>query len=485
MNKYLEKIAESKSSKTKLEPHQLRALKKLQATNGVVLDHGTGSGKSLIFLKAVENAQRENKAGKSLIIAPASLISNVHEQAAKLGIKLDLDRLKVLSYEKAVNQAEELKKDKYDLIVFDEAHTLRVETTKRHKVLSDLVKNSKKKLLATATTKYNHASDISPLVNIVAGNRVMPTGKKEFEKTFITKETEQPSILRRILGANPQIKHHLKHKAYLKSTLNKYVDKYDVRQDSAAAAKFPTKTEKVVEVQMDKEQHAMYKYLEGKLPWHLRWKIRMNLPLDKKESAHLNSFSSGVRQVSNSVHPFLPNYEGISPKIKTAVDSLEESHLKDKNFRGLVYSNYLIGGLHDYSAELKKRKIAHSVFTGKLSAKDKDLVKEKFNSGEIPVMLVSSAGTEGLDLRGVKKIQTLESHFNDSKIRQIVGRGVRYKSHEHLPPKERHVEVEHFQSVFPDGLFGKSKTHSIDQYLYHNSQSKNNLNNQIDGLMNE
>ncbi len=484
-NKYLEKIAKSESAKTKLEPHQLRALKKLDRENGVVLDHSTGSGKTAVFLKAIENAQRKNKNGRSLVVAPASLVSNVHQQAKDLGIKIDPERTEVLSYEKAVIDSARLKKINHDLVIFDEAHKLKNTATKRHQELSQVVNRARQRLLATATTKYNHASDISPLVNIAAGKQVMPTGKKEFEKTFVTKQTDQPNILRRIMGARPEIRHHLKHKKYLKDTLNKYVDKYDVRSDPAAADKFPTKSEKVIEVEMSKEQHGMYKYLENKLPWHLRWKVRMNLPLDKKESAHLNSFSSGVRQVSNSVHPFMPNHEGVSPKIKTAVDSLEKAHKGDKNFRGIVYSNYIAGGLQDYSEELKRRKIPHSMFTGAMTAKEKDAAKESYNNGTSPVMLVSSAGTEGLDLKGTKKVQVLEPHFNRSKIKQVIGRGVRYESHAHLPKKERHVEVEHYHSVFPSGLLGKAKTHSIDQYLHHNSESKERLNSQIDELMNE
>lgn len=485
MNKYLIKIAKSKEKNT-LQPHQIRALEKLERSGGLILDHSTGSGKTLTFLKAIERAQKNDKKGKTLVITPASLTSNVSDQAKKLGINLDHNRIRILSYEKAVNEAHELKKNDYDLVVFDEAHKLRNEGTKRHKELSEVVQSAKKKLLATATTKYNHASDISPLINIVAGEKVMPSGRKEFEKTFVEKKTEQPNILRRIFGARPEIEHKLKHKAYLKNTLNKYVDKYDQRDDPEALKKFPSKSEKTIEVEMSPEQHSMYKYMEGKLPMHLRWKIRMNLPLDKKESAHLNSFSSGIRQVSNSTRPFMKSLEGdhpVSPKIKAAVDSLHKSHKEDKNFRGLVYSNYLSGGLHDYSQELTKRGIKHSVFVGAMTAKEKDLAKEDYNSGKTPVMLISSSGAEGLDLKGTKKIQVLEPHYNKSKIKQVIGRGVRYESHSHLPDAERHVDVEHYHSIFPSSVFGKSHSHSIDQYLHHNSESKDKLNEQIDELM--
>jgi hypothetical protein len=56
-------------------------------------------------------------------------------------------------------------------------------------------------------------------------------------------------------------------------------------------------------------------------------------------------------------------------------------------------------------------------------------------------------------------------------------------SHAHLPPAERNVSVEHYQSIFPDTMFGKSKEHAIDDYLYHNSQTKDTLSEQARDLI--
>ena len=489
-NRYLTKIAakETKPAKpaSELRPHQAEALSRLDSQDGIILDHSTGSGKTKTFLKAIEKRLAETKDGHALVLAPASLISNIDKEIEKHDVKIDRSRLIARSYEKASNESEELAKKKIVIAVADEAQKLRNPGTKRHSTLSDIIATADKRVLASATPSYNHISDISPLINLAAGERVLPEGKKPFEDRYVSKTVEQPSLLKRITGHGPVEISGLKRKAELQSIVGEYVHHYDLRDDPAAKSKFPSKEEHVISVEMSPKQHQVYKYLEGRLPLHLRLKVRYNLPLDKKESAQLNAFSTGVRQVSNSIKPFVSEKDRgsaeTSPKIRTAVSSLTEHHKADKNFRGLVYSNYLDAGLLDYSKELEKAKIPHTVFTGSLSAKEKDAAVAAYNKGEVPVLLISSSGAEGLDLKGTKLIQTLEPHFNQSKIDQVMGRGVRYMSHEHLPENERHVKIEHYLSVMPKEMFGK-KSHSIDEYLKHNSINKSDLSDQLRELV--
>lgn len=486
-NKYLLKIAAIKDSAPDngLRPHQVRALVKLDKNKGVVLDHSTGSGKTLTFLKAVEKSHIENPTNRALIMSPASLTTNVDKEISKHNLSIDKTRLDVLSYEKAVNESDRLKKNKYAIVIADEAHRLRNTGTKRHASLSEIISSADKRLLATGTTTYNHVSDVAPLVNIAAGKEVLPSGKKEFEAKYVKKHLEQPPLLKRILGAHPIEKSNLVNKGDLAKKIRPFMDKYDIADDPKAKNDFPQKIEKVIEIPMSSEQHTLYRYMEGKLPFHLRLKVRMNVPLDGKETSQLNAFASAIRQVSNSPRSFMPNNKRTSPKIEKATESLARSYLSDKNFRGLVYSNYLQSGVGEYSRELQKYQVPHNIYHGGLSKSEKDRMVKEYNEGTVPVLLVSSSGAEGLDLKGTKKVQVLEPHFNDSKIKQVIGRGSRYKSHSHLPEEERQVEIEHYLSTMPKGIFGKPKTHSIDQYLYHNSKHKQSLGDELAGLIKE
>ena len=477
MNKYLIKIAED------LQPHQKDALKRLDKYDGVILDHSMGSGKTKTFLTAVARMHAKDPTGKALIIAPASLQTNVDQEIKKHGLIIDPKRLEVMSYERAVNDSTRLRKEHFRMVIADEAHKLRDSKTKRSKELTDIISDADKRILATGTMSYNKLSDIASVVNLAHGAKVLPEDSSKFEERYISKKLEQPPLLKRILGHGAKEVSSLKNTKELKYKLDQVVSHYDAADDPKAAENFPTKTEKIVEVEMSPEQHRIYKYLEEKLPWHLRLKVRMNLPLDKKESAALNAFSTGVRQASNSVSPYMPKWDKPTPKIHTAVKNLVDSANKDKDFRGLVYSNYLQAGLNDYSKELDKAGVQHSVYHGGLSRKEKDLAVEAYNSGKKPVLLISSSGGEGISLKGTRLVQVLEPHWNPSKINQTIGRAARYKSHEHLPESKRNVSVEHYHSVFPQGIMGKSKQHSIDQYLHENSKHKQDLSDQLKSLI--
>lgn len=474
-----------KMAADQLKPQQERALAKMDQNGGVVLAHGLGTGKTLTFLTAAQRAQEKDKKARVLIIAPASLTNNVDKQIKKHKVKIDRSRLDVLSYEKATRDADRLAKNHYALAIGDEAQRLRNVGTQRHKLLGSLISNSDNRLLATATPQFNHASDIGPLVNIAAGHKVLPEGKKTFEDQFVSKKKENAPILKRIFGAPPVEVETLKNKHELKRALNKYIDYYSTDGDPEAQSHFPVKHEKTVEVEMSPLQHRLYKYSEGELPWALRLKIRANIPLDKKDAAQVQAFSSSIRQVSNSTRKYMPNYDEPTPKIEAAVDSLEKSYREDPRFRGLVYSNYLEAGLDDYSKELHKRGIPHTLFTGQLNKAQKAQAEEEYNSGKTPILLVSSSGSEGLNLLKTRKVQILEPHWNEARVDQVIGRSARYDSHKDLPLKDRNVEVERYLSVFPSGPLGKSRSSSIDQYMAHNSRQKQHLSDQITNLFDQ
>lgn len=483
-NRYLIKIAaKSDKSSQELRPHTQAALEKLDKTKGIIAHHSLGSGKTLLFLKAIERMHKEDPSKKALILAPASLTTNIDKEIQKHKVKVKRDNVEVYSYEKATNLADELALNRYGLVVADEAHKLRNPKAKRVSNLREVFENADKRLLTTATANYNHLADMSSLVNLAAGKKILPEDRPTIEREF-TKEIEQPRTLaQRISGAKPAVEVGMKNQNKFIEQVKDHVHFYDSEDDPNEARHFPTLRPKNVDVEMDDDQRKYYRFVEGQMPFLLRMKIRNNLPLDKKEQASLNSFSTGVRQVSNShAHLVEDGNAPVSPKIRTAINNLKESMSKDKNFKGLVYSNFLDAGLHQYSKELGAHKIRHAIYDGSLSRAEKDKLTEDYNKGKIPVLLISSSGSEGLNTFGTKKVQVIEPHFNKAKIDQVIGRSRRYKSHDHLPEEERFVDVEHYRSVFPKSTMGFKAT-SIDEYLSNNSDSKNRVFNEVKDLL--
>jgi SNF2 family DNA or RNA helicase len=481
VNRYLLKLAK-KTEQDK--PHVLEAHKKLDENKGLIVHWGTGSGKTKFFLDAAKKALDEDKVNDALITAPASLVTNIDKELKKHNIKLDRTRLHVYSYEKANNISDELSKKRWSIAIADEAQKLRNPGTQRSKSLSEIFSKADKRVLATATANYNAPADIAPLINIAAGGVYLPTDRSKFDSRYIGQVDKPRSLSQVILGEKAQKEDSVIRKNELGDIFEDHVHYYDPKDDPAAKDKFPEVKQKNIEIEMDGAQARMYKFMEGKIPFMLRMKIRHNLPLDKQEKANLNHFSQGTRQVSNS-HRHLsqdPDSVGYTPKIRAAVESMDASIKADKTHRGLVYSNYLEGGVHEYSKLLQEKKIKHGVFTGQLSAAEKDKLKNDYNSGKIPVLLISSSGAEGLDLKGTRKVQILEPHFNKAKIHQVVGRSARYESHSHLPPEKRNVEVEHYLATHPKSLLSASPM-SIDQYLSKNSDDKQVIFDQIKQIM--
>ena len=94
---------------------------------------------------------------------------------------------------------------------------------------------------------------------------------------------------------------------------------------------------------------------------------------------------------------------------------------------------------------------------------------------------MSKCGGEGLDFKGVENVIITDPPWNDSNLKQIIGRAVRYKSHEHLPKNKRKVNVYEIISVSPGhekNWFDKDKI-SGDVLLYKIIRKKEKDNIQV------
>jgi hypothetical protein len=81
----------------------------------------------------------------------------------------------------------------------------------------------------------------------------------------------------------------------------------------------------------------------------------------------------------------------------------------------------------------------------------------------IKVILISQAGSEGLDFKFVRQVHIMEPWYNMNRIEQIIGRGVRNLSHKDLPFSNRNVEIFMYGTM----LTGDNKIQeSADLYVY-------------------
>lgn len=115
---------------------------------------------------------------------------------------------------------------------------------------------------------------------------------------------------------------------------------------------------------------------------------------------------------------------------------------------GRVNTN-IIGGRPD-------RVRYYAVISGEVDIGDRTRIQDMYNQDEnkhggiIDLILLSSTGAEGLDLKNVRHIHILEPYWNWGRIKQIIARGVRNDSHKALPEPEKDVTPYIYLAVPPD-----------------------------------
>lgn len=456
---------------TELQPHQKRALQKA-LRNNVVLAHSTGSGKTLAAIAIADALGKP-----TTVFTPAPLVENFKKELAKH--KQGGPPVEVFSVPTAVSRDLPIRSG--NTVIIDEAHMLR-NPSQRQQYLKRIADKAGRVVALTGTPAYNDVLDWGPLIATLAGSRQLPDIKH-----FVQQKKVRPGILARLFGVKPGVVDTLVNKEKLARIYTPYVDLFDADIDK------PQRVNQDIEVPMSQHQQRLYDFVRGKLPWHIRYKIENNLPPSKAEASQFNAFLTGVRQVSNSTQPFvggelpIEELEKDSPKLKRAADDLKELFKKNKNARAFVYSNFLGAGVEPMARMLTKRGIKYNLFNGSLSPKARREIVRQYNEGEVPVILGTGAASEGLDLKRTSMVQILEPHWNNSRIEQAVGRGIRYKSHEGLPPEERKVLVNRYYSTLPEHektlwerIFGGAeKRTAVDNYLKSRSEEKDRLINAV------
>jgi hypothetical protein len=90
------------------------------------------------------------------------------------------------------------------------------------------------------------------------------------------------------------------------------------------------------------------------------------------------------------------------------------------------------------------------------------------DGSKIKVIVGSQVAGEGLDLRSIREVHILEGWFHLSKQEQIIGRGIRYCSHQGLPYKQRNCTIFLYANVFPMDV----NKETIDMYSYRKAMNK-------------
>jgi hypothetical protein len=129
----------------------------------------------------------------------------------------------------------------------------------------------------------------------------------------------------------------------------------------------------------------------------------------------------------------------------------------------------------------------YSMITGdrRLSPNNEVEVKALTNDNnkdghKIKVILISKAGSEGIDLKFIRQVHILDPWYNMNRLEQIFGRAVRNKSHKALPFNKRNVQLFMHGTILDDNT-----EESADMYMYRVAEFKAKQIGQVSRVLKE
>lgn len=420
-----------------LKKHQIIPIEFMKTHRGLLLYHSTGAGKTLTALYAMYQFPND-----IIIVGPKSSKKTFVDNISRA--ELDGSRAVFYTYAKIKKILEEnITLFKNKLVIVDEAHQIR-NANMYNLYIASALQLAFKVILLSATPVINYMNDLSVLVNIVKGEDVLPTDRKLFAQMFYDEE-EMKLVNENILFER------------IKNTISYY--KIDDTEN------YPSSTTHYMEVTMNWQQIDEYIYYLKKIIYEDENIVSnidvLNLDYGLIPKKKRNFFLNVTRQLSNT----LKNSPD-SPKIKEIFQKI-----KGGPYPIVVYSNFLKNGIYTLAVLLEQNKISYQMITGFVTSEKLNLIVNNYNKGMYQVLLLSSAGSESLDLKNTRQIHIMELHWNESRIQQVIGRTIRFGSHALLPPNERHVDIYYWISVFPPHI----RNMTADQYLLQISKKKRTL----------
>ncbi len=342
--------------------------------------------------------------GASLVIMPTSVLINWQNELHKFAPTLNpvilrqaQDRKKAIddagkndivlaTYGLLPTEEELLTAKKWNVIVLDEAHTIKNKDTKTSKVAMQLEGDFR--LLLTGTPLQNHLSEIWNLFQFATPGLL--TDYKQFTQEFINpierdQEKEPQRLLKRMLS--PFI---------LRRTKNEVLNE------------LPEKTEITLKVELSDDERALYN--------HLREEAILTLEDGGRTSA-IKALAeiTKLRQVACNAALVLPAKEAKkipSSKCEAFMKLIDE--LIQNHHRALVFSQFT-SHLHLIEKQLKRQGIDYQYLDGAVSPTERIRRVDDFQKGEQPLFLISlKAGGTGLNLTSADYVIHLDPWWNPS-----------------------------------------------------------------------
>lgn len=390
-----------------IKKHQLNVANHLVKNHGIIVVHSVGTGKTLSAISTSQCMLIKKLVKHIVVITPTSLQQNFITQAKMYGLSQEEINKNYTFYtiQGIANSIElgDISSPANSLVIIDEAHNLRTINGSRFDLINKYMRKASKVMLLTATPLINYNYDIINLVSLINGEKPITIDK--FEDMIESNNSKEL-------------------KKYLSNIFSFYIKDSDKPDPN-----FPNKKILDIYLPMDKDYYKTYLGVEhgqvSKIP-------------DFK-GKNISVFYNGLRRASNIIDKSSPKVDWIINKIKS-----------DPKAKFVIFSHFINMGIKPVMSWLDKKNISYEYVTGDLSIGERQKAVLDYNSGKVKILFISGAGSEGLDLKGTNYIIIMEPQWNENSIEQIIGRGVRYKSHEGLPKSKQLVTIYKLYCIKPE-----------------------------------
>ena len=158
--------------------------------------------------------------------------------------------------------------------------------------------------------------------------------------------------------------------------------------------------------------------------------------------------------------------------------------------------------LHTGTEDADKKEILLNIYNSKWEEVPSNIVRQlkqihenNFLGEIVKVMMITSSGAEGINLKNTRYVHIVEPYWNMARLQQVVGRARRLESHLDLPIELRSVQVFLYMSTLSEeqstndknlelinrdrSKIDKKTPVTTDENLYDISRIKDNINEQI------
>ena len=362
--------------------------------SGACLADDMGLGKTL---QSIAMLLHRAEKGASLIVAPASVLLNWQNEISRFAPSLnclvlntgqsrekmikDSDSFDVVltTYGLLITQSELAKKD-WNMVVLDEAHTIKNRDTKMSKAAMKLKGDFR--LILTGTPIQNHLSEIWNLFQFM--NPGLLGSYEHFFNNFILPVENEKDVSRR---------------QQLKNMISPFLLR---RTKNEVLNDLPGKTEIIISVEQTKEENLFYEKLRNDAEQRLNNK-EMTAIQTLAEITRLRQAASNLRLVDN-------NISKESSKMEAFFKLYDD--ITDNDHRALVFSQFT-SHLALLREQLDKRNIPYLYLDGSTPVPDRLNLVKKFQTGTQPLFLISlKAGGLGLNLTAADFVIHMDPWWN-------------------------------------------------------------------------